>query len=53
MADRYPDTRTEWTPERLAALPRRDGYRLRGLDNTRLETFVDAAFGRRPDLAAP
>lgn len=44
MADRYPDTRTEWTPERLAALPRRDGYRLRGLDNTRLETFVDAAF---------
>src|SRR3954469_8994872 len=28
----------------LAALPRLKGFRLRGLDMTRLETFIDAAF---------
>lgn len=33
-----------WTDEELAALPVRDGVRLRGLDMTRLETFCDAAF---------
>ena len=32
------------TDAELAALPVRDGMRLRGLDNTRLDTFVDAAF---------
>jgi uncharacterized membrane protein len=34
----------EWTEERLAELPERHGFRLRGLEMTRLETFVDAAF---------
>jgi uncharacterized membrane protein len=33
-----------WTPERLAELPVQDGFRLRGLEMTRLETFCDAAF---------
>jgi len=33
-----------WTSEQLAALPVKDGFRLRGLDMTRLETFCDAAF---------
>jgi uncharacterized membrane protein len=33
-----------WTDERLASLPVKDDVRLRGLDMTRLETFVDAAF---------
>ena len=32
------------TDAELAALPRRDGFRLRGLATTRLDTFVDAAF---------
>jgi hypothetical protein len=31
-------------PENLDALPRYDGFRLRGLEMTRLETFIDAAF---------
>ena len=31
-------------PENLDALPRRDGFRLRGIEMTRLETFIDAAF---------
>jgi hypothetical protein len=33
-----------WTEERLAALPVQHGFRLRGLEMTRLETFCDAAF---------
>jgi len=31
-------------PENLEALPRLDGFRLRGIAMTRLETFIDAAF---------
>jgi uncharacterized membrane protein len=31
-------------PRELEALPRRNGFRLRGLDMTRLEAFVDATF---------
>lgn len=31
-------------PADLDTLPRRDGFRLRGLEMTRLETFIDAAF---------
>jgi uncharacterized membrane protein len=31
-------------PADLDALPRKDGFRLRGLQMTRLETFIDAAF---------
>ncbi|PZR71302.1 MAG: DUF1211 domain-containing protein [Chthoniobacterales bacterium] len=31
-------------PANLDALPRRGGFRLRGLEMTRLETFIDAAF---------
>jgi len=31
-------------PENLDGLPRLDGFRLRGLEMTRLETFIDAAF---------
>jgi hypothetical protein len=31
-------------PENLEALPRLKGFRLRGLEMTRLETFIDAAF---------
>ncbi len=31
-------------PQNLDALPRLDGFRLRGLEMTRLETFIDAAF---------
>lgn len=34
----------EWTEARLAELPREQGFRLRGQQVTRLETFVDAAF---------
>ena len=33
-----------WTEERLAILPSNNGFRLRGLEMTRLETFTDAAF---------
>ena len=35
---------TEWTDDRLAALPVRGGLRQRGLEMTRMETFCDAAF---------
>src|SRR3954451_19937925 len=31
-------------PENLDSLPRLRGFRLRGMDMTRLETFIDAAF---------
>src|SRR5207248_7295501 len=31
-------------PENLDSLPRSRGFRLRGMDMTRLETFIDAAF---------
>lgn len=31
-------------PANLEALPRLDGFRLRGIEMTRLETFIDAAF---------
>lgn len=34
----------QWTPEALAALPVESGFRLRGLEVTRLDTFIDAAF---------
>jgi uncharacterized membrane protein len=33
-----------WTDEKLAELPGSAGFRLRGLEMTRLETFTDAAF---------
>jgi len=33
-----------WTDAQLARLPVRHGFRLRGLEMTRLETFCDAAF---------
>ena len=33
-----------FTPALLATLPVKDGFRLRGLDMTRIETFTDAAF---------
>jgi hypothetical protein len=32
-----------WTDQQLAALPVKAGFRLRGLEMTRLETFCDAA----------
>src|SRR3982750_269648 len=35
---------TSALPENLDALPRIDGFRLRGIEMTRLETFIDAAF---------
>ena len=31
-------------PENLEVMPRLDGFRLRGIEMTRLETFIDAAF---------
>lgn len=33
-----------WTQDKLNNLPQKDGFRLRGTDMTRLETFTDAAF---------
>ena len=33
-----------FTPEQLASMPTRHGFRQRGMDMTRLETFTDAAF---------
>jgi len=33
-----------WNEETLAKLPVKSGFRLRGMDMTRLETFTDAAF---------
>lgn len=43
MNDRYEEITTA-LPADLNALPRRKGFRLRGLEMTRLESFVDAAF---------
>jgi uncharacterized membrane protein len=34
----------DWTEDALSELPVRGGFRLRGLEMTRLETFTDAAF---------
>ena len=34
----------EWSAQSLATLPTRSGFRQRGMDMTRLETFTDAAF---------
>lgn len=34
----------QWSVDQLASLPREDGFRVRGQQVTRLETFVDAAF---------
>ncbi len=34
----------DWSEDKLAELPMRHGFRLRGLEMTRLETFADAAF---------
>jgi uncharacterized membrane protein len=33
-----------WTDKKLAELPSKNGFRLRGIETTRLDTFVDAAF---------
>ncbi|KAA3609242.1 MAG: DUF1211 domain-containing protein [Calditrichaeota bacterium] len=33
-----------WTEKKLKQIPLRNGFRLRGLEMTRLETFTDAAF---------
>jgi hypothetical protein len=38
------DDVTSALPENLEALPRLNGFRLRGIEMTRLETFIDAAF---------
>lgn len=38
------NTLYHWTAESLALLPEKNGFRLRGMDMTRLETFTDAAF---------
>jgi hypothetical protein len=38
-------------PENLDALPRLDGFRLRGIEMTRLETFIDAAFAFAVSMA--
>jgi hypothetical protein len=43
MADRHEEIMTSLPPD-LDALPRLNGFRLRGLEMTRLEAFVDAAF---------
>ena len=34
----------QWTTEELSKLPIEKGFRLRGTNTTRLDTFVDAAF---------
>lgn len=34
----------EHTEKELDTLPKKDGFRLRGIENTRLQTFMDAAF---------
>ncbi|MEM1262050.1 MAG: TMEM175 family protein [Pseudomonadota bacterium] len=34
----------QWTNKELDKLQREDGFRLRGLETTRLDTFIDAAF---------
>jgi uncharacterized membrane protein len=43
MSDAHADIRSA-LPTNLAALPRLSGFRLRGLEMTRLEGFVDATF---------
>ncbi len=43
MPERYEEITTALPPD-LDALPRLNGFRLRGLEMTRLESFVDAAF---------
>ena len=43
MSDPYEEITTA-LPKNLDALPRLKGFRLRGLEMTRLESFVDAAF---------
>lgn len=43
MTSRYEDIASA-LPKNLDELPRRNGFRLRGLEMTRLEGFVDAAF---------
>ena len=43
MSDRHEEI-TSALPRHLDALPRLRGFRLRGLEMTRLESFVDAAF---------
>ena len=39
-----PDTLYNWTDTSLAELPQTRGFRQRGMEMTRLETFTDAAF---------
>ncbi len=39
-----PDTLYHWSDPSLAGLPVKNGFRLRGMEMTRLETFTDAAF---------
>ena len=36
-----------WTEEKLNKLSVNGGFRLRGLDATRLETFIDAAYATK------
>jgi uncharacterized membrane protein len=43
MAERHEEITSALPPD-LDALPRLKGFRLRGLEMTRLETFIDAAF---------
>ena len=43
MKERHRDI-ASLMPANLDALPQRDGFRLRGMQMTRLETFMDAAF---------
>ena len=38
------NTLYHWTKDSLATLPQKGGFRLRGMEMTRLETFTDAAF---------
>lgn len=40
----YASAHRQWTPEELAALTTEKGFRLRGAETSRLDTFVDAAF---------
>ena len=39
-----PNNIHHWTEEALSGLPQKNGFRQRGMDMTRLETFTDAAF---------
>ena len=40
----YATSSKVWDEESLATVPREGVFRLRGLEVTRLDTFVDAAF---------